>query len=80
MAAKPEKAKKQVKEQVYMVPVTWTMAGHYAIKAKNAHEAAEKSKALPLPDNGIYLYSSCEVIKDEIALITPEFSRLKVHE
>jgi hypothetical protein len=76
MAAKPKKEK----EQVYLVPVTWTMTGHYAIKAMSDDEAAEKSRPLALPDDGVYLNDSCEVVFDEVAPITPEFAHLKVYD
>lgn len=80
MATKPKKAKKQEKEQVYLVPITWSMTGHYAIKATSADDAAEKSGKLPLPDDGVYINHSFEVCHDEVEPITPEFAHLKVHD
>lgn len=75
-----EKVKKQEKEQVYLVPITWTMTGHYAIKATSAEDAFKKADKLALPDDGAYLEDSFEAFKDEIVPITAEFAHLKVHE
>lgn len=66
------------KEQVYLVPVTWHMTGHYAIKARSVDEAVKKSVNLPLPEEGSYLDASFEAFEDEVAPITKEFAHLPV--
>lgn len=80
MTTRLKKAKKQEKERVYLIPIIWSMTGHYAIRAPSADAAVEKSGKLPLPDDGVYINHSCEVVEDEVAPITPEFAHLKVHE
>lgn len=77
MAAKPEKAKKQAKEQVYLVPITWIVTGYYAIRASNVETAVEKAEGLPFPND---IKPLCEIDDDKVVPIPREFSHLKVHE
>ena len=71
---------KKTKRRVYLVPVTWTMTGYYAIRARTVDEAIDKSHKLPLPNDGTYINDSCEPCHDEVAPLPKEFSHLPVSE
>lgn len=55
-------------KKVFKVPVTWTVVGNYYMHAHDQDEAFHlvSIQNMPLPDNGVYLDDSFEILMDEI--------------